>query len=76
MSDLEDGHGQDGNEVVEFGWESTQPLGGRRKKAHDAAKKKNKPGTFGKAWQRAMTVKCLYLFRPRKAINRSGSNLS
>lgn len=42
--------GGDDDVVVDFGWQDDEdkPLSGRRKKAHQAAKKKAKPGSFGK----------------------------
>lgn len=36
-----------GGDTVDFGWDDTKKLSGRRKKAQQAAKKKAKPGSFG-----------------------------
>jgi hypothetical protein len=60
MSEVADGPARDGDEVVEFGWETPKPLSGRRKKAHNEAKKKNKPGTFGEALQRRFDAHVLW----------------
>jgi hypothetical protein len=50
MADADCGGAGGGEEgVLEFGWEDEQPteIGGRRKKALQQQKRKNKPGTFG-----------------------------
>ena len=50
-TDVEDGDFPETGDTVDFGWQDEdgdKPLSGRRKKALQAAKKKAKPGTFGK----------------------------
>ncbi len=50
-TDVEDGDFPEAGDTVDFGWQDEdgdKPLSGRRKKAMQAAKKKAKPGTFGK----------------------------
>jgi len=49
--DVEDGDFPEAGDIVDFGWQDEdedKPLSGRRKKAMKEAKKKAKPGTFGK----------------------------
>lgn len=50
-TDVEDGDFPEAGDTVDFGWQDgddDKPLSGRRKKAMQAAKKKAKPGTFGR----------------------------